>query len=594
MSVVTHERTRVPPRAEAGSDAGGRPAAPELALAGWALLMLVAFSPAVHATFWAPKAALLVPVAVPGALALLSRARDGHAGARLAIAFVAVAGISTLLADRPLLALLGVYNWGTGWLFLLAVAGCWALGTSLSGPGRRVLASALMLGAGVNAGAAWLQAGLSLPIDAIDPGGSRSAGLLGNPVHLGAISACALVLVAARCGERAGRRHLPLHLLLLAALVAGGVQLSGARSALIPAAVVVAVAARHLGVRRGGAFALAALAGLGMSVGLANVVDPGSRSATERAATSIDPGSGSGRTAVWAAVPAAVAERPLVGWGPGRTRAATSPRTGPELARHEGAGAYVDAHNVVLEQATTTGLLGLAALAGWMVAAVGRARGPLLWFAAVGGVVALAQPLSVAVTPLLAVALGAAAPAGKLRWGRAGRVALVAGTGTAVLASGVFLAGEVSLARGTLDFSEDEVARAERLLPDWPSTADARAWVAAFRAVSEPDDAAWDEAARWARVAAERDPSSPGAWVLLGDIELRRGHEGAARDAYARALRWYPWATRALDGSVYLAWRAGDAERVEELCERRSAVVEGAGCLGDVLRVYEGSPGPPA
>ena len=65
----------------------------------------------------------------------------GIAAARLALAFVVVALISTLNSVRPVLALVGLYNQFTGWLFILAMAGCWAIGTGLKAADRRLLES---------------------------------------------------------------------------------------------------------------------------------------------------------------------------------------------------------------------------------------------------------------------------------------------------------------------------------------------------------------------------------------------------------------------------------------------------------------------
>ena len=117
------------------------------------------------------------------------------------------------------------------------------------------------------------------------------------------------------------------------------------------------------------------------------------------------------RWATWKAGAHVVAHRPLVGAGPGRFGAATLPyRTLAAVRQGQADAYYVDAHNIVVEYATTTGLLGLAALLAWLGLALRRASGPLLAFGAVLLVLHMAEPMSVGVTPLAFLALGAAGP----------------------------------------------------------------------------------------------------------------------------------------------------------------------------------------
>ena len=147
---------------------------------------------------------------------------------------------------------------------------------------------------------------------------------------------------------------------------------------------------------------------------------------------------------------------PLLGTGPGQFRAATSRLRTVAIARAETPDRlYVDAHNLVVEFATTTGLLGLAALLAWLLLASRRASGPLLGFALAVLAAHLLEPQSVRTTPMALLALGAAGPTlaiAPLR--RVGRAA------TAMLAA-LALAGGARLLAGDfhLKFAQDEVAR---------------------------------------------------------------------------------------------------------------------------------------
>lgn len=565
----------------------------EPVLAGGAALLLLAFSTVTYAVYWAPKAAVLLLAVVPGAVALVRLARHRIPGARLAAAFLAVAGLSTLLADRRWLSLLGDHNWGTGWLFLVASLGLWALGVTAGERGARLVEAGILVGALGCAAFAWIQSSVSIPVDVL-AGGARATGFLGNPVHLGAVAGGGLALVGLRLREDARPGWWP----AAAFVLAGALQLSGSRAALVPAAAFVLWLLTRLGRRRGAVFAAAVVAGV-LLAGLAP--EAGKGNATERAAVSLDPGSSSGRTAVWRASVEAVGDRPAFGWGPARTRPAVSPRVDPQVASNEGRGAeYTDAHNLFLEVGVTTGLAGLALFCAWLVAAGRAARGPLAGFAAVGAVVGLAQPLSVAVTPVLALALGAsrrrrtaAEPVPSPFGESVGRAVAAAGTVAAVAVAGVFLAGEVALGGAALDFSRSDLRTADRLLPPWPAVHDLGWRVHAFAAIATDDPAEWDAALASAAEAVREDPSVATAWVRLGDLRLRRGNVAEAARAYEEARRRHPWSVAALNGTIAMADRRGDDEAVRDLCAQRARVVDpeddaegGSGCLETVRRLY--------
>ncbi len=150
----------------------------------------------------------------------------------------------------------------------------------------------------------------------------------------------------------------------------------------------------------------------------------------------------------------AVAERPLLGWGPATSWGAyLSNATGHDI--EEGNRGYSDAHNIVVEVAATSGLLGLAAflvLGGLVVARMRRASVERTWAIAVAGALLflhLFQPLNVWMTPLLFLIAGIAAgtrppepfaPSTVARVGRAGVGLVLAG---ALVVASLSLVGSV-------------------------------------------------------------------------------------------------------------------------------------------------------
>ena len=110
----------------------------------------------------------------------------------------------------------------------------------------------------------------------------------------------------------------------------------------------------------------------------------------------------SARGALWGNAVSAIEEQPLLGYGPGRFATAVSPHTSVEVARYTGGDVlYADAHNFVVEYATTTGLVGLLLLFGWLISAGRRARGPLVGFVIAVAMSMLLQPQYLGLTPLV-------------------------------------------------------------------------------------------------------------------------------------------------------------------------------------------------
>jgi hypothetical protein len=231
---------------------------------------------------------------------------------------------------------------------------------------------------------------------------------------------------------------------------------------------------------------------------------------------------------------------------------------------------YSDAHNLVVEYAVGTGLVGLALLATWLILSARRARGPLAGFCAVAAAVALLQPVYIGITALVALALGAAmtrAPNPRLTDApRAGRVAVALGVVLAVAgaAAGMaLLVGDIHYARANTRQSVRELDAADRWLPPWPQLPALRAQLV-HRSGRKPSL----EVVALARDTVARDEQDPIWWSTLGAIELLRSRPHAAAAAYREARRLNPWSYFALSGSYEVARELDDSAAARHFRDR--------------------------
>ncbi|MDP8992075.1 MAG: O-antigen ligase family protein [Actinomycetota bacterium] len=527
---------------------------------GGLLLPLVYWPQAFH-TYWAPKAAVGLVLVTPGLVALCHLIAARSRAAALAGAFLAWATLSTLLSDNVVLSLVGEPNWGIGLLFLALLVGAWALGACAGEARRHQLLMALVVAGVANAAVAWLQARQLVPPALESPVPGRAGGLVGNPVHLGALCAGALWLM----GRRLGRERGSLWWLVAVAVVAGASELSGGRSAVALSLLAVVFTLPAAGIRR--ALAVAAAVGVGMVVaplGAEDAVRGSGRAVGAESITHVD-----ARLGLWRAGGEALMERPLVGWGPARFEAATTPRYTRTIAI-DGSISWTDAHNWVVHHAVTTGLVGLGLLCAWLAAAGRASGGPLVGFALVVAASMLVEPQSVALTPLALLALGASsrrAPPGTTA-GKGWRLVTVAGLVVGALGGAILLAGEVFLERGFTDASPPSYRRAEALLPPWPEVTLIGARVEAYHGLSPEGLAHRRRALALAREATRRDPADAASWAYLGALELRWGREEKAAAALGRAMERNPWSPLALRAKLDLAERRRDDAGAAESCDR--------------------------
>jgi len=569
---------------------GSVPAEPSLAgrlIALGAFGLTAADLPDLSTSAWAPKAAVLMVLGAAGIPVLVVRAsgrglavrsRSELWAARSAVAFVLVASVATLLALRPTLAVVGLYDQGTGLAFIVALAGCWALGTTLGAPERRVLSSALIAGAVVNAGVVVLQEfGLLAHVGLTGHDGVPD-GLLGNQIFTGALLAASLVLIAPRCIAQP-RRWWP-----AAALIGAGIALCGERLPGLVALVVISWTLWHIyrsGSDRprnlGPAWTFAASALGGAVVGAVVAELKGSGGLAGHVAGSTGGETFGQRLSAWAAAVRAIGHHPLLGSGPGQFRTATSALFSLSYIREFNGLVFTDAHNFLLEFAATTGLIGLALLVGWVTLGAWRRRGPFLGFAIALAVVQLAEPLNVAVTPLTMLALGAAvlvsAPGTTMPSDQVSPAWLRRSSATLAVAACVpavmLILGDVSLNRSdaasavaNTTASLSAAGTAERFLSPWPDPATQIATIHTYlylaQGLSGPQASA---AVLWSAVAAQRDPGNEQLWTSLAIAQVQAGRLGAAEGSARRAVSLSPWSPNTLDllGNI-LEWQHRPAE----------------------------------
>ncbi|MDQ1417288.1 MAG: O-Antigen ligase, partial [Acidimicrobiaceae bacterium] len=388
--------------AEAGSRRGPGRSPLEVFAAAIGLLLPIAFVTSLDGDAWSLRAAILLVVVGVGLPVLLSQTRGPKPlAARGAVAFLVVGSASAALSQNHTTAIFGLYNQGTGLLFMASLAGAWAIGRQLRPEARPLLERVLILGILICVAVALLAATVDLTSISGDLAGAggRSAGLAGNPVHLAALCVLALALIVPRLATSALTWALPV------AALAAAAQLSGTRAALVVMAGIAVWAARRHGLRVG------ALVAVMVVVGLAVGATMGSSSTSNATARSGTLGGWQNRPTTWLAAGTSIVDHPLLGVGPGQFRSATSAKRPVSVALSEGPDfLFTDAHNIFVEYTTTTGVLGLGALVIWLVAAIRPARGWLLVGALGVLVIHLLEPQSVVTTPLAFLALGASAP----------------------------------------------------------------------------------------------------------------------------------------------------------------------------------------
>jgi O-antigen ligase len=498
----------------------------------------VAVSPVVHATSWTPKVAVALVLLVPGFVALVVRMSRRDRIAWWGGAYLAWSLVTVLLAASPVLSLVGPYQIGNGWLFFCLVVGMWAIGRELTTAEVPQIATALRWAVVANGSAAWLATYSGFRVPAlIETFSGRSYGMVGNPVQLGGLMAAAVVLI--------GDRAIACRWWLLGMVLAGGaVQLSGSRQGIL---LLVAGLAYLIWRYRKGAVlvVLACVAGIALATPLV------SGGGTARLTTTAQSGDAE-RLDTWRVGLASTIDHPLFGSGPGLFEDATEPYRRPGWSGCV-TGRFLDAHNLFVQQAVATGLIGLALFGVFVLGVLRRARSALGVFGVLLAATTLLQPSFVGMTPVAFLAMGASAVgATSGSWRRSARAVAIVGAVIGLLAGAAFVRADMKYkVADALDTNAAAaLIQADRWMPPW--------WEVARQGVRTTVIDDESTALAWAQEAARRDPQSAQAMLQLGAMERRYGSQDVAWSALERSLQLDP---SLRDSAIQLRGLAAEAGR---------------------------------
>jgi O-antigen ligase len=552
----------------------------QIAIAVGIALLTVAVIPDWSSSAWVPKEAVLAALAAAGlpVLALIAfgrgpdTPRTTRTAARLALIFAAVALVSALASKAPGIAMVGLYQQGTGWVFVAGLVGCWALGTRLGDRARQLLAVLLIFSAVANSAIAVLQLTVGLDRISLPLYSSEAAdGLQANPFELGALVVAALALLGGRFMKRPREWYLP----VLAVTVGAGACGQRLPLLLVVGVLVWAVwqtvrpgrlrATRD--VRR--SFAFAALSVAGVAAGALTAKLSNSSGSISRIAGSTSEETFGQRFMAWREGLRAFTHHFLIGAGPGQFRSVTSFLFPLSFVKPNPGEVFTDAHNFVIEYLTTTGILGTGALLLWLAVVFKSARGPLVAAALVLMAMELAEPLNAAVLPVALGALGAAGPAaeaasaaqpagalqrdGPASFSLAGRAVVAVMAVVGIVAGALFIVGDGVMLRGQgqRSLAQDSAAlssasTANTLLGAWPDPAELSSETHFYLSLGD-HPAERVQAIRWAEIAVSRDPTNPSLLVMLSSYQLAAGQYGAAQQSALSAQTYLPYWPSALN-----------------------------------------------
>jgi hypothetical protein len=533
---------------------------------------------------WSPRYALLPLEAAVGIPLLIGLVRsDAGGGARWALAFSGWAIVSMVLSGHPAQSFWGWWGQGTGVLFILAFVGCWALGTSVETDSALLLERTLIVVVLLNVALAFLQTAVRLDSLGLALFDGRATGAWGNPVFLAGFLAGGLWL---------GIPRLPSQPWLwggYAAAVTAGIELAGSRFALVLLAVALVGAFRLIHLRLTLLLALCMAGGLVLGTGAATL--GGLNGATKRVSQSVG-GSGdvgvAPRLEMWQTGGRAVARRPVLGAGPSRFQSATSKYETVAFAQSVGRDEIsIDAHNIVVEYAVTVGLPGVLLLLVWLWAVFRRAGwgAPLAGFGLLALGMHLVEPLSVGLTPLALLALGAASPRPRLPrpvvpgWARAALIGAAAVTGVSIVI------GSVYFGTGVSRVAPPKLMTARTFLPRWnPELLFQVGYMISQRSQDLP-------AARvWVLRAVHQQPDNPIYWLFLAQADQTTGNADRAIAEYRQALVHDPQAEDALNGLGQLLLQKGQRAEAADLFRHSLDVLPGQSKILPLLQQAEHSP----
>jgi O-antigen ligase len=371
-------------------------------------------------------------------------------------------------------------------------------------------------------------------VAAVVPDLSLVGSTLGNPVFAAAMLSVALAVVVSRWKLTS----IPTVACLVA--IASGLGTVGERSAyLVPlVAVTVALWRRRPGIWRS-LLVIGLVAGtLAAWIAIGRVL-PASQTSVSPVVEFETSAAEQARFAVYSADAKGFLHRPFLGWGPGNTWSAYVSSASPREMATAGRG-WADAHDLLLEVAVGSGVLGVVAIAWLLMAALRRARrvspeGSWIVASAIAlGLFQLGEPVNVVVTPTLFLFLGLcvmprARESGMSR-NRAVRGASIACVG--LLSAGLVLS-TVAFAASTLEqwgrgYGELWADRASHAAAPWRVTAAENLAIRLAVEGRSGDAAAGREAALLADGTVAEHPWDPTVRLVAADVYRLLGQKEAA------------------------------------------------------------------
>jgi O-antigen ligase len=533
------------------------------------------YVPILFSWFWTPRIAVALVASVPGLIALVVLAVRGQRASRLALGVIAWAFVAAVASDNARLALLGAAGQESHVLAYVAAFGLWALAQFMTTTGRRLLYIVLLVTVAVNAVFGLLQ--VLLQIDGVDLGltDGRAVGLTPNPIFLASIMLVGIFALLSRidvASASAVRWSLGALTLFGAALAS-----TATRVALIAfVAVCFGVVVSRWHPRRAVGVAMTAcgvVAGTALARLVGNHNDALSRSTTVQAAGRID---------WWIGGLRAVAERPVLGWGPGRFRSALQGDF--SFASIAAAGdnqSMPDAHNLVVTTLVAIGVPGFLLLAAFAYTVSRRARGIYCSALTAVLIVWLLQPAGLVMLFPFMLLLGVSMPTTR-NHPAAGRFDCDVGdqqlpravwvwagaTAIGVVAASWLLVADYRLANAALDSDGAAFAATEWMFLDDPIISDVGATIWIRNSFVE------EEAGRQVIPQLERtvmlEPTRPYWHARLARAYAAKGDYGNSVASARRALELQPTSAQAWTTLLLVAERTDDdrlfAESMEAVC----------------------------
>jgi hypothetical protein len=373
---------------------------------------------------------------------------------------------------------------------------------------------------------------------------------LGNPVFAAAMLSVALAVVVSRW------RLTSVATIACLVAIASGLGTVGERSAyLVPlVAVTVALWRRRPGITR--SLLVVGLVGGTLAAWIAiGRVLPATQSSVSPVVEFETPAAEQARFAVYSADAKGFLHRPFLGWGPGNTWSAYVSSASPREMATAGRG-WADAHDLFLEVAVGSGVLGVAALVWLLLAGLRRTRRvppERSWIVASAvalGLFQLGEPVNVVVTPTLFLLLGLCVmPSAQAK--EAPRRSAVRGASIAcvgILSAGLVLS-TVAFAASTLEhwgrgYGELWADRASHAVAPWRVTAGENLAIRLAVDGRSGNVSAGREALALSEGLVAAHPWDPTVRLTASDVARLLQRPGEA-DAWAAAqLRRFPSDTR--------------------------------------------------